>query len=241
MRKTGEHKCLFVRIAACDCDHPGGCNIITFPLYTCYCCYSSIQMPRTQAQRCTAPPCYQLWINILNEGKTTPEGDKKHLCCHSPTPAPSSGQRPAAGIQQMGPVPAARAALATYFILKGILFLFSPNKHNFWCKKSLFVSALYHFQHLWDTCTTLPGSDTCDVLRDRCRCYREIPPPSKYICSRQPEPECVRCKSLSEPELVPSAAPNYSDIGAYNELETPGQGRGISPYHTWLSLSIWQD
>lgn len=190
MRKTGEHKCLFVRIAACDCDHPGGCNIITFPLYTCYCCYSSIQMPRTQAQGCTAPPCYQLWINILNEGKTTPEGDKKHLCCHSPTPAPSSGQRPAAGIQQMGPVPAARAALATYFILKGILFLFSPNKHNF-CKKSLFVSALYHFQHLWDTCTTLPGSDTCDVLRDRCRCYREIPPPSKYICSRQPEPECV--------------------------------------------------
>ena len=84
MRKTGEHKCLFVRQAACDCDHPWGCNIITFPLYTCYCCYSSIQMPRTQAQRCTAPPCYQLWINILNEGKTTPEGDKKHLCCHSP-------------------------------------------------------------------------------------------------------------------------------------------------------------
>ena len=37
---------------------------------------------------------------------------------------------------------------------------------------------------------------------------------------------CVRCKSLSEPELVPSAAPNYSDIGAYNELETPGQDRG---------------
>ena len=106
MRRSGEHKCLFVRQAACDCDHPWGCNIITFPLYTCYCCYSSIQMPRTQAQRCTAPPCYQLWINILNEGKTTPEGDKKHLCCHSPTPAPSSGQRPAAGIQQMGPVPA---------------------------------------------------------------------------------------------------------------------------------------
>lgn len=133
------------------------------------------------------------------------------------------------------------AALATYFILKGILFLLSPNKHNFWCKKPLFVSALYHFQHLWDTCTALLGSDTCAVPRDRCRCYREIPPPSKYICSRQPEPECVRCKSLSEPELVPSAAPNYSDIGAYNELETPGQGRGISPYHTWLTLSIGQD
>ena len=31
-------------------------------------------------------------------------------------------------------------------------YYFSPNKHNC-CKKSLFVSALYHFQHLWDTCT----------------------------------------------------------------------------------------
>ena len=56
------------------------------------------------------------------------------------------------------------AALATYFILKGILFLTQQTQLLLCCKKVLFVSALYHSFNICGTrAPVYPG-----VTRDTC-------------------------------------------------------------------------
>ena len=110
----------------------------------------------------------------------------------SQQPGSGSGQRPAAGIQQMEPVP---APLHWQHILFSREYYFSPNKHNFCfaAKKpclfllcitvSTFVGHVLQFDRVWHV-TRVPRPGTgADVIK-------RFPLPQN-ICSRQPGPEWV--------------------------------------------------
>lgn len=145
--------------------------------------------------RCTAPPCYQLWINILNEGKTTPEGDKKHLCCHSsPAPAQDRDQ-----LQEYN-----RWSLSQHrctgniFYSQGNIISHPTNTTSAVLQKSpvcfCFVS---QFQHLWDTCSSLPGCDTWHVCLGRGQVpmlSRDSPSLKIFAADSRGRSECVVCQ-----------------------------------------------
>ena len=90
------------------------------------------------------------------------------------------------------------AALATYFILKGILFLTQQTQLLLCCKKSpvcfCFVS---QFQHLWDTCSSLPGCDTWHVCLGRGQVpmlSRDSPSLKIFAADSRGRSECVVCQ-----------------------------------------------
>ena len=109
----------------------------------------------------------------------------------------------------------------TYFILKGILVLTQQTQLLLLLQKILvcfcFVSLSTFVGHVHCAVTRVsePGGDVIERF-----------PLPQNICRQQPEPEWV-CQVQ---KFVGAGAgyicgPNYSDIGAYTELETPGQRR----------------